>query len=509
MSNLKVLYRHALHYLTGRISLMLLGFISFPVLTRIFSVSNYGTMALVLKIVLFFTVVAKFGLQNSVQRFYAEDGASQDASKQQKYYSTIFFGAVAIALSVLFLFIGGLFLTPPSFVSSGLRYLLLIACPLILTRSLQPTLIGFLRAEGKTKTYNIVEVSIRATTVILVCVLLLTWRSSLEVFLLTTLVIEVLGITVLYDFLRRRNLLSLAAIDWAYFRSAINFAFPLIGYELASVVLDSGDRVLVQKFLGAEQLGYYSAAYNLSTYAEEALMVPINLALFPIYMRIWVEKGVDETQRFLSSGLNIFLALAVGVVCVVFLTSRDIVVVLASQKFQDAYRLLPILVIGLLIYAVHIFLNAALLIYRKTATMTALVLCACGMNLALNLVLIPRIGIQGAAIATLLSYLLLVILMARISFRLMPLKVSCVAFLTDLVSAAITYGLVSQITIRRALPSAFVKGCLGVVLYCALAALLNPLIREQIINQFRILKSRQNSAVSESVKCHKTFSRIP
>lgn len=496
MSDLKLLYRHALHYLSGRVCLMLLGFLSFPIFTRVFSVSDYGTMALVLKIVLLFTVVAKFGLQNSVQRFYAEDGASEDPARRRKYYSTLFFGAAAAAVIVTLLFVAGLVATPPSILSPRLQYLLLITAALILTRSLQPTLIGFLRAEGKTKTYNVVEVSVRAATVLFACGLLLAWRRSLPVLFVTTVVVELLGITVLCLYLRRRDLLDLAAVDWSYFRSAAIFAFPLIGYELASVILDSGDRLLVQRFLGAEPLGYYSAAYNISTYVEESLMVPINLALFPIYMKIWVEKGRDETQRFLSRSLNNFLALAVAIVCVVFLTSRDVILVLASRKFQEAHHLLPVLVIGLLIYAVHIFLNAALLIHRQTTTMTALVIYACVANLALNLVLIPRMGIQGAAIATLLSYLLLVILMGRVSFRLMPLQISYVGFFANVVAAGVTYALVHRIIIEKALPSAVVKGSLGLLVYGGLTSILNPVVRAQVAGRLRALGKKGHSTGS-------------
>jgi O-antigen/teichoic acid export membrane protein len=484
MSELKVLYRHALHYLGGRVCLMLLGFVSFPVFTRVFSVADYGTMALVLKIILLFTVVAKFGLQNSVQRFYAEDGASQDLARSRKYYSTLFFGSVAVAVGVTLLFVAGLLLTPQGFLSRELQYLLL----------LQPTLVGFLRAEGKTKTFNVVEVSVRAATVIFSCTLLLAWSRSLYVLFGTTLVVEVLAILLLSSYLQRRNLLDLAAVDWSYFKSAAIFSFPLIGYELASVILDSGDRILVRRFLGAEQLGYYSAAYNISTYVEESLMMPINLALFPIYMKIWVEKGKDETQQFLSRSLNNFLALAVAIVCIVFLTSRDVVVVLASRKFQDAHRLLPVLVIGLLIYAIHIFLNAALLIHRKTATMTALVVGACAANILLNLVLIPRIGILGAAIATLLSYLLLVILMGRVSFRLIPLQISFVAFFANLASAGLTYALISRITIEKALLSVIVKGLLGLTVYAALASLLNPVVRAQLLNRIRAFRKKIDPA---------------
>jgi len=499
MSELKTLYRHALHYLSGRVCLMLLGFLSFPVFTRVFSVSDYGTMGLVLKVILLLTVIGKFGLQNSVQRFYAEDGASLDANKRRRYYSTLFFGAASIGALASLLFITILLLAPSAALSAELRYLFTITAVLIFIRSVQPALIGFLRAEGKTKTYNLVEIAIKAATVLLACVLLLTWRRTLAVFFGSTIIVELLGVVALLFYLYRRDLLNLNALDWSYFRTATVFAVPLIGYELASVILDSGDRLLVQRYLGSQSLGYYSAAYSVSTYVEESLMIPINLALFPIYMKIWVEKGRQETQAFLSRSLNNFLALAVAIICVVFLTSRDVIVVLASKKFQEAHQLLPVLVIGLLIYAVHIFLNAALLIHRKTTMMTALVAYACGVNIVLNIILLPRIGIQGAAIATLVSYLFLVILMGKVSFRLLPLSINYVAFAANLLSAVLTYAVVSQLSFQKAILSAGVKGSLGLFLYAILVSMINPVVRAEVLERMSSAKKKPKPSESELV----------
>ena len=477
MTELKTLFRHASHYLGGRVALMLLGFASFPVFTRVFSVSDYGAMSLVLKVLLLLTVLGKFGLQNSVQRFYAEEGASSDLNASRRYYSTLFFGAAGTGLLFALLFVLGVSLAPATLVEARLKNLFLLVAVLIVVRSLQPTLIGFLRAEGKTKTYNATEIAVKAATVLIACTLLLLWKRTLNVFFGSLIAVEVAGALALVWYLRRRGLIAWQAVDWDYFRKAAVFAFPLIGYELASVVLDSGDRLLVQHYMGSQPLGYYSAAYNVSTYVEEALMVPINLALFPIYMKLWVEKGQQETQAFLSRSLNGFLALAVGVTCVVLLTSRDVIVVLASSKFQDAYRLLPVLVIGLLIYAIHIFLNAALLIYKKTATMTRLVVYACAVNILLNIVLIPRIGLQGAAIATLISYLFLVVVMGAVSFRLMPLQLSYIGFAGNLIAGATAFFIVRMLDFHHAWMNVVIKSLVALVIYAVLVCLMNPAIR--------------------------------
>lgn len=485
MSELNALYRHASHYFGGRVCVMLLGFASFPVLARVFSVSDYGTMSLVLKVILLLTVLGKFGLQNSVQRYYAEEGASPDARVQRRYYSTLLFGAGTVATLVALLFVAALWFVPDTLMSPNLRFLFAFAAVLILIRSLQPTLIGFLRAEGKTRTYNAVDIAVRAVTVFLACTLLLSWQRSLTVFFGSTISVETLGVLGLAFYVYRRGLLDFKEVDWGYFNKVARFAFPLIGYELASVILDSGDRFLVRHYMGAQPLGYYSAAYNVSTYVEESLMVPINLALFPIYMKLWVQKGKIETQEFLSKSLNNFLALAVGIVCLVCLISRDVIVVLASRKFQEAHHLLPVLVIGLLIYAVHIFLNAALLIHKKTVTMTALVFYACVVNVVLNIALIPRIGLQGAAIATLLSYLFLVLAMGRISLRLLPLQISYAGLACNLTAAGLTFAVIYPIQFHNALVNAAVKGAGALFVYVLLVLLLNPVIRAGLLKPLR------------------------
>lgn len=485
MTELKTLFRHASHYLGGRVCLMLLGFVSFPVFTRVFSVSDYGIMSLVLKVLLLLTVLGKFGLQNSVQRFYAEEGASADAKLSRRYYSTLFFGALATGAVMTLLFVLAMLFAPASFIEARLKHLFLFVAVLIAVRSLQPALIGFLRAEGKTKSYNAIEIAVKAATVLLACALLLFWKRTLTVFFASTIAVEAAGVVALTWYLCRRDLIDFKAVDWHYFRTMATFAFPLIGYELASVVLDSGDRLLVQHYMGSQSLGFYSAAYNVSTYVEEALMAPINLALFPIYMKLWAEKGRVETQAFLSRSLNGFLALAVGVACVVLLISRDVIVVLASSKYQDASRLLPVLVIGLLIYAVHIFLNAALLIYKKSATMTKLVVYACAANALLNMALIPRVGLQGAAIATLVSYLMMVVSMGVVSFRLLPLQVSYGGFVCNLAAAGITFVGLRFIQFSHAWMNVAIKGTFSLLVYGALVCVMNPVVRKAILKWLR------------------------
>jgi O-antigen/teichoic acid export membrane protein len=73
----------------GAIFLFLLGFLSFPILARLFSVEEYGLISLVSNTIAVAVVFSKFGLQTSVQRFLKEHAVSPEPGALRKYYSTV------------------------------------------------------------------------------------------------------------------------------------------------------------------------------------------------------------------------------------------------------------------------------------------------------------------------------------------------------------------------------------------------------------------------------------
>src|SRR5689334_21155220 len=64
------LFRASSHYLAGLLGKLGIGFISLPIFTRIFSISDYGLIDLAGKVLLFLTALSKMGLQNSTLRFF-------------------------------------------------------------------------------------------------------------------------------------------------------------------------------------------------------------------------------------------------------------------------------------------------------------------------------------------------------------------------------------------------------------------------------------------------------
>jgi O-antigen/teichoic acid export membrane protein len=340
------------------------------------------------------------------------------------------------------------------------------------------------------------EIATKALTVIALVGLFVGGLRNAFGILAATTVSEAAIVLIQLGSLLRRDLVRLSALHWPLIRTSIIFGTPLIAYELSSIVLDSGDRLLVRHFLGDNSLGYYSAAYNVSNYLQESLMTPLNLAIVPIYMRLWNDQGISATQQFLSTGLSWLITSIFFVGAATALTSSDVFVILASQKYAVASHLLPILIPSLMIYATHIFLNVGLILEKRTVLMATLVAVSAIVNLLLNIMMIPAYGLTGAALANLLSYGLLIFLLAWVNQKILPLVLDFGIIWKSAVAAGIGYAMCNLIRMPASYQTVLLRLPLFTVIATGVLLALSPSTREQV---FCFIRSITLSSLSLSL----------
>jgi O-antigen/teichoic acid export membrane protein len=465
MAKVPTLFRQTAHYVGGRATVLLLGLLSFPLYTRLFSVAEYGRLSLILKLVTLATTAAKLGLQHAVVRYYEENQESDE--QRTAYYSTLFAGAVLASCAVSLLAFGVLTVSWNWF-EPDLRTSLLVGCVLVAIRGLYTLELSFLRVEGRTGLYNVVEVLIRAGAVTVVPLLLLLFGVRVWVFLTGLIVVEAIVTLSIFVSISRRTSMELTALNRELLRSSLVYCIPLLGGEASTILLDSGDRIFVTYFLGATQLGYYSVVYNFSAYIQDLLLSPLGLAMAPAYMKIWVRDGPAATEAFLRRGLNGYILAAAGVLAAATVSSREMLIVLSSRKYESGFPLLPVILAGLLFWGTQVFFNAPFLIHRKTVELTRLVFFSFLVNAALNICLLRTMGIWGAAIATLLSYAFNMGMMAWQGRKHLAVGISWVQLGKATLAAAAATALVFRIQTGLGLfVNGAVKGLSAIILYVA------------------------------------------
>jgi O-antigen/teichoic acid export membrane protein len=319
------------------------------------------------------------------------------------------------------------------------------------------------------------------------------------------MVAELVFVLVLVLWLFRRRLLTAVSFDRALFRSAVGFGLPLVFYELAGVILLTADRALVRYYLGAEALGYYSVAYGLSQYVNDLMTVPLGLAILPIYLRLWTAEGRARTTEFLHVSLDFYLMAAAGIYMLVTLGSHDALLLLASPKYLGADRLIPYLVGGLLIYTTHVFLCAGLLIQKKTGIMALALICSTALNVVLNCLLLPRLGLQGAAVALLLTHIVTILLLWLASSRILPIGVRAGALAKYGVSGVAAWAVASHIALQSHLLNALSRCAAGMAIYVGALFLLDARVRSL---PSYLLRSRRGQSDDAALAGEALFTEI-
>jgi O-antigen/teichoic acid export membrane protein len=185
-------------------------------------------------------------------------------------------------------------------------------------------------------------------------------------------------------------------------RFTIWFAVAPIMLQIFSYV----DRLSLQRLMSSSDQGVYSAAVNLSM-TISAIGLAVNNVIFPHLSTTW--EGGDKPKALRNLDLSIRVT-AVGLLIVgllLVLLGRPAILLLLGREYVAGADVLPFLVVFYLFnISVWLFGVYPSLIERTYVSAIGLA-CALPINVVLNLVLIPHLGIVGAGLATMASYVIM------------------------------------------------------------------------------------------------------
>jgi len=267
------------------------------------------------------------------------------------------------------------------------------------------------------------------------------------------------------------------------------YGFPLMMLETLGLVMRLGDRYIIQAVLGENALGMYSASYNLTAYLDIILLTAIVQALRPYYMQLWETDGAEKTKEFLSLGMHSYIVVGVPLITLFSLVSPHLLYFLASDKYAPGTVIIPFVAFSFLLEGAMHFLAAGLYIEKNTKTIMFWGLLATILNLGLNLLVIPAYGILGAAVVTIVSYLVFVLGVSYKAFQLVSFKLSTAVPLLVTVLSLIVYLLMYELNFGSDLVTLVVKGLAGSVLLAVAVLLADAKVRELVLVRLRSPKA--------------------
>jgi O-antigen/teichoic acid export membrane protein len=202
----------------------------------------------------------------------------------------------------------------------------------------------------------------------------------------------------------RRFVIPRFQLDLRQCRTLFAASLPAGVANMAWVAYNRVDIVMLSKMEGAKAVGLYGLVYR---FVEAAFPFGFFfvVSVYPLFSRYYRSADGDGLRNLLQKSVDVMTLLVVGLATVVIVFAKPILNVVASSEFLPAATSLRILALSVIIIWVGMVINHALLATGRQAALMWMCLAGLVVNVGLNLILIPRFSYDGAAVATVLTEL--------------------------------------------------------------------------------------------------------
>ena len=231
--------------------------------------------------------------------------------------------------------------------------------------------------------------------------------------------------------------------DWA---KILKFSLPLIPFIILMGVNNFIDRFFITHFLGLNSLAPYAAGFSLAVVIT-FFYSTISFMLFPELSKKWANKNKTIIINIMKKVITAYLALTIPYLVFIGIAGVDVLLVLTTKNYFISSQTLFLISFNIALYGLYQITYFVVLLGRGSSNAPIMMLVVTGINLLLNLALIPKFGILGAALAGFFSNSVLVIITHNMSQNILkwgfPFIESIKILLRSLImGAVIWYGIV-------------------------------------------------------------------
>jgi O-antigen/teichoic acid export membrane protein len=251
-------------------------------------------------------------------------------------------------------------------------------------------------------------------------------------------------------------------------RQALAFGLPKVPHGILVQVQNLADRKILDLFVSRAEVGLYHVGYGFGT----AVKFPLS-AFEPAWQPfVYARLREPDAPRTLARVAAVAFAVFAGVGLAVAVLGPDLLALMtpANPALRAAAPVVPVVALAYVLHGAFLLTSVGIGISKEARYYPLITAAAAAANVVANLLLIPRLGILGAAWATVLSYAVMAGLGLAVSQRLYPLPLQWSRFAATAAAAAVSY-LVSRLAPASIGPALAVKAA-ALAAYPVLVAVL-------------------------------------
>lgn len=392
MNKYKTLLSNTIFISLGTLTSKLLVFFMVRFYTEYLTPGDYSTADLITQTANLLFPVISLGITDGVFRF------AMDSKQDRKSVFTV--GLLAILIgSLMFSFIAPILGLADDF--KGYVWLIVaytLAC------SFHSLCAQYIRAIGKTGLFAIQGIINTILVIGLNILLLSVMRIGMMGYVLSVVLADVLCTAFLIFKEKLWSAVSLKP-DFSVVKPMLKYSIPLVPSTVFWWITSVSDRYMVNGMISSSANGIYTVSYKIPT-----LLTLVST----MFMQAWQFSAVTESEgdekehaQFFSQVWRSFQAVMFLAAAFVIAFSKVGIKILTAAEYYLSWKYIPLLSIAMVFTAFVSFTGTVYIVKKKSGISFLTAFVGAGSNIILNFILIPSfLGVQGAAIATVASYLL-------------------------------------------------------------------------------------------------------
>lgn len=375
------------------------GLVLLPAFARMVDIDAYGVYSQIILFTGLMVPFVAFRLPTATTRLLSAE--TDEATFRRRYWSgEIWAATFALAASALIWWLAeGL-----SFALIGTREMtgvVRIAGPLLVVSTTLGYLTNYFRISDRIKQHSAIDAAV-ATVEMVILVAVLVTGNGLEAALWSLVVTRLVAAGVLQAAIR--HMLGPVEFSVDALRPLLRYGVPLMPTSLLRWAVNYADRLVIAQLLTVTALGAYSAAYSLGS-ALNIVIAAASFVLLPLLSRLWDRGERDEVERYYRYGIRYFLVLILPASTLVAVAGPSIIDLLTASAGLVDRSLMIWIAVGFLGNGLYQLAVASFHLVHRTGSISVLLLASTIVNIVLNLTLIPVLGLEGAALATAITFL--------------------------------------------------------------------------------------------------------
>ena len=416
---IKALSKQTLIYGTSTIVGRFLNFLLVPFYTNVFPPSEYGINTLIFAYIALMNVIFSLGFESGYFKF----ASTLEVGTPKENFSHPFF---TILLNSALLSTIILILAPQitSLISLNEKYVNFVyySAFILFFDAIAWVPFASLRLHNKAVRFTVIKITNIVINVALNFILVLVFKMGLVAVFISNLAASIVTFLLLSPEIFKNLAFT---FNKKLFNELWRFSLPYVPAGLTAIMVQVVSRPIMQFLTDEASVGIFQANYRLG------VVMMLVCQMFEYAWRPFFLNNAREpnAKQIFSKVLTVFVGFA-SVVFVVLTFFTDNIVrlpighgrhIIGPQYWEGIY-IVPIILFAYLFNGIYINFMAGIYIEKKTKYLPAITGLGAGINIVFNLLLIPKFGLYGAAIATFVSYLAMAIYIYKVSQKFYPVS---------------------------------------------------------------------------------------